>query len=480
MVARYLGDLKDGMLASGIEVPLMVMQSNGGLSPVESAIEKPMYCIESGPAAGVVGAYHLGKRLGIDDMITFDMGGTTAKASMIEGGEMLLAPEYEVGGGMSVGHRLLKGSGYILRVPSIDLAEVSSGGGSIAWVDRGGALRCGPQSSGAVPGPVCYDRGGGDPTVTDANVALGYLNPEHLLGGTFPIVADMARQALRDKIGRPLELSDVDAASGVHLLANSNMGRALRAVSSERGRDPRRFTLVAFGGGGPLHAAGLAEELGIRRIVVPPSPGVFSAFGLLFADLEHHFVQTHFRPFAELDFDEVNGILERLRGEGRDLLRAEGFEDARQQVITQVDMKYVGQTSELTVAMPHSSFSPDALEELGSAYGIEHERTYGYRADDPLQLVSVRVVARGLSEESRVPERMRMVGMPERRAAADRDVYFTHLGEWLKTPVIGRDDIGGGSLGPLVVEEYDSTAVVPPGWSASLDFMNNIVLDRAS
>ena len=213
-------------------------------------------------------------------------------------------------------------------------------------------------------------------------------------------MADKARQALRDKIGQPLELSDVDAASGVHLLANSNMGRALRAVSSERGRDPRRFTLVAFGGGGPLHAAGLAEELGIGRIVVPPSPGVFSAFGLLFADLEHHFVQTHFRPFAELDFDEVNGILERLRGEGRDLLRAEGFEDARQQIVTQVDMKYVGQTSELTVAMPQPSFSPEALEELGRAYGVEHERTYGYRADDPLQLVSVRVVARGLSEES--------------------------------------------------------------------------------
>jgi N-methylhydantoinase A len=236
---------------------------------------------------------------------------------------------------------------------------------------------------------------------------------------------------------------------------------------------------VAFGGGGPLHAAGLAEELGIGRMVVPPSPGVFSAFGLLFADLEHHFVQTHFRPFAELDFDEVNGILERLRGEGRDLLRAEGFEDGRQQVITQVDMKYVGQTSELTVAMPQPSFSPEALEELGSAYGVEHERTYGYRADDPLQLVSVRVVARGLSEESRVPEQMRMVGMPERRAAADRDVYFMQRGEWIKTPVIGRDDLGSGSRGPLVVEEYDSTAVVPPGWSASLDFMNNIVLERA-
>ena len=270
----------------------------------------------------------------------------------------------------------------------------------------------------------------------------------------------------------------MDAASGVHLLANSNMARALRAVSSERGRDPRRFTLAAFGGGGPLHAAGLAEELGIGRVVVPPSPGVFSAFGLLFADLEHHFVQTHLSPFAEIDFDEVNGIVERLRAEGRDLLRAEGFDDARRQIVTQVDMKYVGQTSELTVAMPRPSFDPEVLEELGAVYGVEHERTYGYRADDPLQLVGVRVIARGLPEASRVPERMRMVGLPDAPAAADREVYFTRRKEWIRTPVVGRAGVGSRAPGPLVVEEYDSTTVVPPGWSASLDAMNDIVLER--
>ena len=478
IVAEYLGKLSDELKRTGIEVPLTVMQSNGGLAPVESAIDKPIYCIESGPAAGVVGAYHLGKRLGIDNILTFDMGGTTAKASMIEDGEMLFAPEYEVGGGMSVGHRLLKGGGYILRVPSIDLAEVSAGGGSIAWVDRGGSLQSGPQSAGAVPGPVCYGRGGTEPTVTDANVVLGYLNPEHLLGGGFPLDADSAGRALREKIGEPLGMSTIETAYGVHLLVNSNMARALRAVSTERGRDPRRFTLVAFGGGGPIHAAGLAESLGISRIVVPPSPGVFSAFGLLFADLEHHFVRTHFRPFEGLDLDAANRILESLREEGRRLLRAEGFDDSRQQIVTQIDMKYVGQTSEMTVAMPQSSFSPETLEEIGQSYGIEHEKTYGYQTDEPFQLVNIRVVARGISDESRVPDRMAPVNGAAEPTFSERNIYFHEAGGWTRTPVVSRSSLADGAVGPLVVEEYDSTTVVPPGWEAALDEMGNIVLER--
>ncbi|MDA1348264.1 MAG: hydantoinase/oxoprolinase family protein [Chloroflexi bacterium] len=479
VVAKYLGDLSSELQKTGIRVPLTVMQSNGGLAPVESAIEKPIYCIESGPAAGVVGAYHLGKRLGIENVMTFDMGGTTAKASIIEDGEMLLAPEYEVGGGMSAGHRLLKGGGYILRVPSIDLAEVSSGGGSIAWVDKAGSLQSGPQSAGAVPGPVCYGRGGTEPTVTDANVTLGYLNPEHLLGGGFPLDADAARKALHDKVGIPLGMSDIEAANGVHLLVNSNMARALRAVSTERGRDPRRFTLVAFGGGGPIHAAGLAESLGITKIIIPPSPGVFSAFGLLFADLEHHFVQTHFKTFDQLDFDVANGILDRLREEGRSLLRAEGFDGSRQQVITQLDMKYVGQTSELTLAMPQTRFSLETLEEIGASYGVEHEKTYGYQAADPFQLVNIRVIARGLSEESRVPDRIVPIVAAAAPTSSEREVYFGQVGEWVKTPVVGRPSLKGHIDGPLVIEEYDSTTIVPPGWEASLDSSGDIALEKA-
>ena len=477
VVARYLNDLDRRLSERGLTIPLTIMQSNGGLAPVGVTVDRPIFCIESGPAAGVVGAYHLGGRIDAPDVISFDMGGTTAKASIIEGGEMLRAPEYEVGGGMSVGHRLLTGGGYVLRVPAIDLAEVSAGGGSIAWVDKAGALQCGPQSAGAAPGPVCYASGGQEPTVTDANVALGYLNPDYLLGGAFPIDADAARRAIADRVAAPLNLTGTDAAHGIHLLVNSNMGRALRAVSSERGRDPRRFTMVAFGGGGPLHAAGLAEMLGIGRVVVPPSPGAFSAFGLLFADVEHHFVQTHFRQFSGLDLDEANAILRGLKEQGAALLSEEGFDPAHQQTETQVDVKYVGQTSELTVRMDDDSFSPDSLDRLDEAYASEHEKTYGYRVDEPLQLVSVRVVARGLSDADRVPGRIAVSRRPAHRGNGQRMLYFGPGIGWVETPVIDRLDLdGSASDGPLVVEEYDSTVVVPPRWRASLDSLKDIVL----
>ena len=478
VVEEYLVRLNEELARMGIGVPLTIMQSNGGLAPVEIATAKPMYCIESGPAAGVVGAFHLGRRLGVGNLMTFDMGGTTAKASIIEDGEMLLAPEYEVGGGMSVGHRLLRGSGYILRVPAIDIAEVSSGGGSIAWVDKAGALQTGPKSAGAVPGPVCYDAGGQEPTVTDANVVLGYLNPEHLLGGAFPINADKAGAAMVERVGTPLGMSEIEAAWGVHLLVNSNMGRALRAVSSERGRDPRRFTLMAFGGGGPIHAAGLAESLGISRVIVPPSPGVFSAFGLLFADVEHHFVRTHFKGFPELDLDHVNGLLDALKDEGHRLLTAEGFEEPQHQMQTQVDMKYVGQTSEMTINMAADGFSQKSLTEVAEAFMVEHEKTYGYRVDEPFQLVNIRVIARGISQQSRVPERIDLNDRGPSARLSARMVYFGAEHEWMKTPVVDRLTLDEDATdGPIVVEEYDSTTVVPPGWRVRLDPMKNIVLE---
>ncbi len=455
------------------------MQSNGGLAPVEVVVDKPMYCIESGPAAGVVGAFQLGKRLEKPNLMTFDMGGTTAKASIIEDGDMLRAPDYEVGGGMSSGHRLLKGSGYILRVPAIDIAEVSSGGGSIAWVDRGGSLQVGPHSAGAVPGPVCYDNGGEDPTVTDANVMLGYLNPQHLLGGGFPLNGEKARQSVADKIGGPLGLNDTEAARGIHLLVNSNMARALRAVSSERGRDPRLFDLTAFGGGGPIHATGLADMLDITQIIIPPSPGVFSAFGLLFADVEHHFVRTYFKAFSELDLDEANSILNDLRNQGKGLLSAEGFSVDNHQIITQIDMKYIGQTSELTVNMEHDYFNLNSVEALGVEFDREHEKTYGYSAQDPYQLVNIRVVARGISDSPRVPDRIEFTSVPREHKNQTRKVFFVSANSWIDTPVIDRLDLANGvNPGPLIIEEYDSTTVVPPGWQTSLDEMKNITLKK--
>ena len=479
VVASYLTELDQRIQKMGVRVPLTVMQSSGGLAPVELAVEKPMYCVESGPAAGVVAAFHLGRRLGLGDMITFDMGGTTAKASIIEAGEILRAPEYEVGGGMSVGHRLLKGSGYILRVPTIDLAEVSAGGGSVAWVDKGGALQVGPRSAGAVPGPVCYGKGGSEPTVTDANALLGYLNPDYLLGGDFRLNRLGAERALLDNVGEPLAIDATEAAYGIHRLVNSNMARAVSAVSQERGRDPRRFTLVAFGGGGPVHAAGLARTLGIEKIIIPPSPGVFSAFGLLFADVEHHFSRSYLKEFSDLDLGRANQMLEELVTQGRDLLLAEGFPEERQKTVAQVDMKYLGQTSHLTVNLLQKEFDSTSLTQLGESFQQEHERTYGYRLDAPFQLCGLKTVERGISLESRVPESVNSIVFGKESNPSRRQVFFGKPHEWVLTPVVRRSDLEGSPTdGPLVVEEYDSTTLIPPGWCAALDSFNNITLER--
>ena len=254
-----------------------------------------------------------------------------------------------------------------------------------------------------MPGPVCYGAGGTEPTVSDADVALGFLNPEHLLGGTFPIDAERARAAVRERLAEPAGLTETEAAWGVHTLANVKMGGALRAVSSERGRDPRRFAMIAFGGCGPVHAAGLAASLGIRRVIVPPSPGVFSAFGLLFADVEHHFVQSYSQPLAALDAERANAILDRIGGECRALLAREGFDDTRQRLQIQIDAKYEGQTSELTVDLPVERFSAAALPAIESAFMREHRRTYGYSVEEPVQVVSLRVIGRGVAHPDRSP-----------------------------------------------------------------------------
>ena len=488
VVERYLTLLTQGLEAMGITVPLSVMQSNGGLATSGIAMERPVYCIESGPAAGVVGAFHLGRRLNLPNLMTLDMGGTTAKASIIENGEMLQAPEYEVGGGISVGHRLLRGSGHILRVPAIDLAEVGAGGGSIATVDRSGSLRVGPQSAGAFPGPACYRLGGQDATVTDADVLLGYLNPQHLLAGDFPIDAELARRAISDNVARPLNLSDVEAAHGIHLLVNSNMGRALRAVSSERGRDPRRFDLICFGGGGPVHAAGLAEMLDITRVVIPPFPGVFSSFGLLVADVEHHFVQTHFKTFDEIHLPTLAALAENMWQEGQRQLRLEGFADDRHQLITQADMKYEGQVSDLTVTVPPGPITQATLTAIAENFDREHEQSFGYRTNASYQLVNIRVLARGLPQHPRMPQNLHPTPThphaapppTQEGAPPTRPVYFgPNRGGWADTPIVTRPSLQSQTApGPLIIEEYDSTTVVPPTWSATVDPASNIVLQR--
>ena len=484
IVARYLRSLRQDLDVAGVEAPLLLMQSNGGLTTAEAASRTPMHIIESGPAGGVIGAQALANVLGLPNIVTFDMGGTTAKASLVESGEVTRSLEYQVGGGIMMGSRLMTGAGYMLKVPAIDLAEVGAGGGSIVWIDAGGSIQVGPQSAGASPGPVCYDAGGERPTITDANVALGYINPRYLVGGKLGLNADKARSVLEAEIARPLDLTLEHAAYGAHQIVASNMIRAIKAVSTERGRDPREYTLFAFGGNGPVFAAAMADALQMKRIVIPPSPGLFSSFGLLYADVEHHYSRTFRCLLRDVSPPELNSAWDQLASEAVEQLRADGFDENAMKLRRSANMHYKGQTFELTVPVPEGRLDARAIADLEEAFGREHERTYGHRAgrEEPVELVNMQVVGLGVPDSPRVPRRIEPDsggansddnGAP----AATRSAYFGRERGWLETPVLYRGDLANVRTGPCIVEEYDATCVIPPGARASLDDFGNIVID---
>jgi N-methylhydantoinase A len=477
IVATYLRALRQGLDGAGIPARLLLMQSNGGLTTDIAAAERPMNIIESGPAGGVVGAQALARAKSLEKIITFDMGGTTAKASMVEEGEIARAQEYAVGAGIMIGSRLLTGAGYTLKVPAIDLAEVGAGGGSHVWIDPGGALQAGPESAGASPGPVCYDMGGEVPTITDANVLLGYINPGHLVGGALKLNADKARATFEAKIARPLGMPVERAAYGAHLIAASNMIRAIKAVSTERGRDPREFSLFAFGGNGPLFAAGMAAALGIGRIVVPPSAGLFSSFGLLYADVEHHYARTFRRLLRQADLGEIGAVWDAMAKQAGDQLAVEGFSGGTARLKRSAALHYKGQSYELTVPVPDGPIDARMVAHLEEAFGQEHERTYGHRAgpDEPVELVAIQLVGSGLRAGGGVPQNVKS-SRAEPAAQASRKAWFGDQHGWLDTPVLSRADLATGRTGPLIVEEYDTTCVVPPGAHAERDSAGNIVI----
>jgi N-methylhydantoinase A len=483
IVERYLSSLTAELTRIGVEAPLLLMQSNGGLTTARAAALTPGNIIESGPAAGVVGVQALARQIGIEKAISFDMGGTTAKASIVENGELTRALEYSVGGGVMIGSRLLSGAGYTLKVPAIDLAEVGAGGGSIIWIDAGGALQIGPQSAGASPGPVCYDIGGTEPTLTDANVVLGYINPEHLVGGAVKLNAAKSGSVLDQRIARPLGMSLEAAAWGAYLIAASNMIRAIKAVSSERGRDPREYALVAFGGNGPLFAAAMADALMIRQVLIPPSAGVFSSYGLLYSEVAYHFTKTRKVLLSEIDPIEIATLLGELEMDARMRLAQDGFAADRIELTRSAALHYQGQSFELEVPLPAGAINRAALAAIEEAYGVEHEKTYGHRAgaDEPVELVTLKVVGRGIPDTPRaalaanaeLPQGV-FIAEPVRRA------YFGPAHGWCDTNVLNRADLSEPRMGPCIVEEYDATCIVPPGAKASLDRFGNIAIDMPS
>ncbi|HEX3458346.1 MAG TPA: hydantoinase/oxoprolinase family protein [Candidatus Baltobacteraceae bacterium] len=457
LVERYLSRLTEELARYGVRAPLYVMRSDGGMAEASHILARPAALIESGPASGAVAAAALAGRAGTR-LLSFDMGGTTAKAGTIVDGIPQVAGEFEAAGRTHSG-RALKGSGYPVRFPFVDLAEISAGGGTIAWTDAAGALRVGPLSAGADPGPACYGKSD-RPTVTDANVVLGRLNPQHLLGGDFPIDAWRSQSAI-DTLARKLEASLERAAVGVIRLVDDAMANVLRIVTIERGLDPRDFTLVAFGGGGPLHACAVSHELGVRRIVVPSHPGLFSAFGLLAARLHCNELRPVLRSLREIDDAAVESAFAAMERHAGNALSAQGADRNGIQFKREYDARYRGQSFELPVAYAR------AVATVESAFALAHRARYGYDVpDEEIEIVNARLTAYGtVAETTGVPE---STGAPAHASrVTERSVWTGETFE--PVAVLPREALMPGvrRAGPLVVEEYDSTTYVAPGWSVT-------------
>jgi N-methylhydantoinase A len=479
VVSRYVDRIASGLRERGIGAPFYVMQSNGGVMGAEAAKARPVYMVESGPAAGVIAAGALAQAMGYANVISFDMGGTTAKVGVVQGGRPTISTGYEVG---SQAHSPMgegKGSGYPVRTPVIDLVEVGAGGGSLAWIDGGGALRVGPQSAGAQPGPVCYGRGGERPALTDANLLLGRLNPDYFLGGELKLDAAAARAALERHIAAPLGLEPLRAAAGIVEIANAGMIAAMRLVSVQRGYDPRDFVLVAFGGAGPLHANALAAELGLRTILVPPSPGVASAIGLLMTDIKHEFVATRRLLLRDADPAEVSATLAAFEARAHEALAAEREQWEAVSLVRTCDLRYKGQSHELQVVLPGGPLGPAELARAQEGFEEAHRRAYGYvAAEDPVELVNLRLTAIGKLPALPRKRVERGSGDPAAALKGRRDLWVA--GELLDAPVYDRYALRGGDTlaGPAVVEELDSSTVVLPGYTARTDDYGNLLIER--
>jgi N-methylhydantoinase A len=477
ILTSYLGRLEAAVTGMGLPAP-WVMGSSGGVFSVSEGLRMPAMAVESGPAAGVIAAALVGRRRGLPNLISFDMGGTTAKASLIERGEITTTSDYEVGGGGNV-RRWLHGTGHPIRVPVIDLAEVSAGGGSVAWIDPGGVLRVGPESAGAEPGPVCYGHGGTRPTVTDADLVLGYLNPVALLGGALPVDLGRAHAALEREIATPLGLGVTEAAAGVVDVVNAGMAGALRIVSVERGHDPREFTLVAFGGAGPVHAARLAEELEIPRVLVPPIPGGFSALGLVTTDVRRDYVRTLYAPLATMAPGDVAAALAAMEAEARAMLSRSGVPEGRWELTRAADCRYPRQAYELTVPVTTGTVDTVTLQRLARDFHERHQTTYGHASlDEPVHCVNLRVSAVGRQAPLDVSGAASSRGAGPTLAA--RRAYFKETGTVL-CDVLAREAVKPGMtrIGPVIVESADTTVVVPPGWCLTAEAGGLLALERS-
>jgi N-methylhydantoinase A len=463
---RYIGRLSQRLADLGMTATPHLTQSNGGVVGFEAAARAPVRAVLSGPSTGVVAAEAIGAQAGFSDIITFDMGGTSSDVALMQGGQPRLASEAVV-------------HGYPLKAPMLDIHTVGAGGGSIARVDAGGLLKVGPESAGADPGPVCYDRGATQPTVTDANIVLGNLNPTHLLNGRMAVRRDLAEAALA-RLGAPLGLDAMQTAQGVLAVVTANMARAIRVISVQRGHDPRDYALMAFGGAGPLHAARLAAELDMRTVIVPRNPGILCAMGLLLTDLRADFAATRLMTAAPEAAAEAEAALTPVVAQAERWFEEEAVAPDARRLIRTVDMRYRGQNYELAVTIPAGPITAETVGALVEGFEAAHRQRYGFVAEDEeICFVTFRVEALGLVRKATFPERPLGPADPSAAEIGRRAMWFADLGS-VDAPVYDRERLAPGMVmhGPAVVEQMDSTTVAPPGWTMRVDPTDNIIMER--
>ena len=467
-VSAYLGQLETHLTEQGFKGDFYAVQSTGGLFPVADARRECVRMLESGPAAGVIGAQAICEQLGLGDAIAFDMGGTTAKAGVISEGKPLTTGSALIGGYEKA---------LPIQIPMMDIFEVGTGGGSVARLEVGSSLRVGPRSAGSSPGPACYDRGGLEPTVTDANLLLGRLDADNFLGGEMPLSLPAAQRAILEKVAAPLGMDPVQAADGILRIAVTAMSHAVKAVTTERGLDAGRFTMVVYGGAGPLHASAIARELGIRNVLIPFAPGYFSAYGMLFSDLRYDYVRSVFRKLEDVSFDDIEAIYAGMEAEGMKAIGNSAVTPEAVVIERAADMRYVGQEHAVTVDLPSEFFTNQDRAAIKGHFDEVHAVRYGTSAPkEPADLVSLRVTVLG---RMRKPPRQAVAEGSELPAAgalrAHKQVYFRSSG-FVSTPIYKRPALCSGNrlTGPALVEEHASTTVVQPGDVVVVDAFGNL------
>jgi N-methylhydantoinase A len=467
VMADYLGRLESRMREMGITTPkLYIMQSNGGVSTFEGSARKPVATVLSGPAGGVIASIGTCERVGINNIITFDMGGTSCDVALIHRGNPVITTQGKIN---------LRP----IALPMLDIHTVSAGGGTIARLDAVGGLQVGPDSAGADPGPVCYDRGGENITITDANVVIGVLDPDHFLGGRMKLNKPKAEHLLDQKIAKPLKMPLLEAADGVLDIINVKMEEAIKAVSSQRGYDIRDFTLVAFGGGGPMHAGRMALDLGISSVLIPLTPGVHSALGLLMSDVKHDYVRSKLVGLDDLDLDEINPMFGQLIEGAKADLRGEGFGDSEIKLEPMLDLRYAGQGYELTVPCPMPPLTKEDLTLMRARFDTVHEQNSGHKAEtEPVELVSLRLISLGLVPQAKLSPGKVSGREVEQARIGTRKVFFGKEHCMLTTAVYSRESLEPGHTisGPAIVEQLDTTTVIHPEQKAAVDDYRNIII----